>query len=133
MLKNIKTDMIEDLIKISMLSTCHYKHSAAVIKNGKILSMGINKFYNNISIHAEVDAVINYMKLYKKNNIKGLDLIVIRKSGNSLSLSKPCSHCSKFLKQKNVRNIIYSNENGSLVKKQAIEFESSHICSYQKQ
>lgn len=125
--------IINELIQLSEKSNCNYKHASAIIKNEKVLSFGYNYHYNNISIHAEIDACKNFMKISKIKNLQGLDIIVIR-SGNdkNIKLSKPCLFCFKFLQEKNIRKIYYSDENGTIINSYTCDFKTNHICSSTK-
>lgn len=114
-------------------SNCSYKHSSAIIHKNKVLSIGYNYHFNNISIHAEIDACKNYMKLYNCNDLKGVDIIVIRNNGDinsDIKMSKPCIHCYKFLSNKGVRKIYYSNENGEISSYYINDLKTEHISSY---
>ena len=79
----------------------------------------INKKFHMPSTHAEVDAIL---KIIKYRNIpKEVDLLIIKKDYNgNLTNSKPCLHCAKFIirkyKQIFIRNIYYSNEQGTISK-----------------
>ena len=124
-------NVIDTLIENSKNSDCSYKHAAAVIKHDKILAIGINHF-KGISIHAEVDAIKNYLKKYNKKRLDGLDLIVIRNSGMNLSYSKPCKYCCLFLKEKGIRNIFYSDYSGNITIENVETINNSHICCYKR-
>jgi hypothetical protein len=57
-------NLIDKLIILSKKSVLSIKHSAAVIKNGKIMSYGFNTVNGKYSHHAECNAIINYLKEY---------------------------------------------------------------------
>lgn len=104
-------------------------HSAFLIKQGKVIGIGINRYgktnrisatytptkITNIknfvpSIHAEVDLLgkIKRIKDYSKHNV-----VVIRiDNQDKLSNSKPCICCHSVLEQYNIKNIYYSTQNG---------------------
>lgn len=118
-------NVINILKKNALNSSLHYKHSACILKNDKILTIGKNKYFKNIcienetiklSIHAEVDALFKY---YNKNfkNVKGLDILIIRICDKSCNLknSRPCNSCIEKLKQKGIRKVYYSNDKGNIV------------------
>lgn len=119
-----KFDNIINILKKNALnSALHYKHSACLLNKNKILAIGNNKYFKDIlienqlvklSIHAEIDAL--YKNKYSKN-IKGLDILIIRISDNSTNLknSRPCNSCIEKLKQKGIRKVYYSNDNGEIV------------------
>lgn len=80
----------------------HYNHVAMIYKKNNInypLSYGTNyltNIYNNISIHAEHDALIRLKE--NKKNIKKINILVIRyNTKNELGNSKPCSFCLEYM------------------------------------
>lgn len=114
-------------------SNCSYKHSSAIIHKNKVLSIGYNYHFNDISIHAEIHASKNYMKMYNCNNLKGVDIIVIRNNGEvngDIKMSKPCIQCYKFLLNKGVRKIHYSTEQGDIKTYYINELTTEHVSSY---
>ena len=74
----------------------------------------------NISIHAEEDAINNFI-LYckkKKNNdlyirrqLNKAVLIIIRVKNDKLQMSIPCTHCIELIKYYGIKKIIYSDYN----------------------
>lgn len=115
-------DIIDTLKKTALNSPVHYKHSACLLKNDKILTVGKNKYFKKelindklikFSIHAEIDV------LFKHNtkNLKGLDILIIRVGDKSFNLknSRPCNSCIEKLKQRGIRKVYYSNDNGDIV------------------
>lgn len=125
-------DIVPQLIKNSLKSNCAYKHAAAVIHKGNILSLGINYCKNNISVHAEIDAVINFMQKFKIKSLEGVDLIVIRQSNCNLKQSGPCMDCLRFLQNKKIRKIYFSDETGNIKTVYCNQYKTKHICSYRK-
>lgn len=127
-------NIIRHLQNESQKSNCNYKHSAAIIKNNKLYSIGYNYFFNNISIHAEIDACKKFLYSNNKMSLNNCDLIVIRSQQNlkKLKLSKPCIYCCKFLKEKGLRKIYYSDDNGNIVSEYINEMETNHKSSYAK-
>ena len=127
-------NIIRHLQTESEKSNCNYKHSAAIIKNNKIYSIGYNYFSNNISIHAEIDACKKFLYTNKNVSLTNCDLIVIRSQQNlkQLKLSKPCMHCCKFLKEKGLRKIYYSDTYGNIVSEYITELNTTHKSSLYK-
>ena len=114
--------IINTLKKNALNSSLHYKHSACILKNNKILSIGNNKYFKNIlieneivklSIHAEIDALFKN----SNKNVKGLDILIIRVGEKSCNLknSRPCNSCIEKLKEKGIRKVYYSNDKGNIV------------------
>jgi deoxycytidylate deaminase len=58
------TNIIHKLCYLANKSNIIHKHAAAVVKNGRIFSTGINSMRKCDSIHAERAALNNYLKLY---------------------------------------------------------------------
>lgn len=139
MLKVYNVDIIAELKKKSENSNLNSRHSAALICNGKIESLGYNfrKQNSDFSIHAEVSA----LKLFKYKSGNGKanrqfprDIIVIKVS-NSLKMlgnSRPCNHCIEILKKNNIRKIYYSNEKGEIECEYTNEMENKHESSNQR-
>ncbi len=109
------------------LTGAHSKHFSFIVKNSKILALGLNQPYKThpwahrygyrfSSVHSEWDAVV---KLRHKHDFTKLRMINIRLSGSSLQAdkpilrcSKPCKHCSLWLMGLGFRDIIYSVDTG---------------------
>jgi len=60
--------IIPTLYNNALKSQLSHKHSALLIRNGKIVSYGINNIHGLDSYHAEINAIRNY--LIKKGYIK---------------------------------------------------------------
>lgn len=118
--------ILDFLIKKTEYSSIFYKHSSAIIYNDKILSYGINKVKNGISIHAEMDAILN-----SKFNIQGFDMIVIRYS-NDIKNSRPCNHCIKNMKKRGIRKVYYSDMNGDIIYEYVQDMEEKHDSAVYK-
>lgn len=105
-------------LRAAETSECIQKHGAILVRSGSVLSIGINKWRNNlapvqdiyingclesISIHAEVDA------LSRVANANGATLYVarLRKDGSS-ALSKPCLNCEKKIREAGITKVIYT-------------------------
>ncbi len=134
--------LMSDAYSCALESPCLHRHGAIGTINGKIIGKGYNHYYvpNNglfeckegHSCHAEIDLLYRICKKYKitkisdinKNKIiKKLKIYIIRISnGNNVMNSAPCFHCTKVLKKFNVKEIIYSNDDGS--------FDSCKVKNY---
>ena len=79
------SDVIDVLKKNAQNSPLMYKHSACLMKNGKIFAIGFNKYYGiklnnekiNLSIHAEMDVILSKNIKF----LKGMDILIIRING----------------------------------------------------
>lgn len=127
-------DILHKLKKNALNSSLYYKHSACIFKNDKILTIGNNKYFKNLSIankiiklsiHAEIDA------LSKHKSVKGLDILIIRVSdkSNNLKNSRPCNACIDKLKKKGIRKVYYSNDKGNIVYEFIENMEKIHDSS----
>ena len=58
------TNIVSKLCSVAKMSKISHKHAAAVVRNGRIVSIGINTMSGCESIHAERSAIINYLKIY---------------------------------------------------------------------
>ena len=60
--------------------------------------------------------------------LKNVNLYVVRRNSfGQMKDSAPCTQCSKMIKKFNIKNIIYSNSEGSLVKMRARDFHTTHV------
>ncbi len=57
-----------------------------------------------------------------------ISIYVVRKGlhGNSYKDSAPCTRCAKFMKSLNIKNVIYSNSEGSLTKCRVKDYTTTH-------
>ena len=53
--------------------------------------------------------------------------MVRRNSLGDMCESAPCTECCKLIKNFNIKNIVYSNSEGQLVKTRARDFTTDHI------
>ena len=58
-------DILQILKKISQKSDVNMKHSAAILKDNKILQVSFNKHSINSTIHAEINAIKDFKQLKK--------------------------------------------------------------------
>ena len=54
-------------------------------------------------------------------------IIVVRYSNGQLVNSRPCLHCANILKIVGVKQVIYSNANGKMIKEKMTHFSTSHV------
>lgn len=94
------------------------KHGAVVVKSGRVVGTGFNKFKNHpniiptnlIKVHCSRHA--EEVALHEAgDNAKGAILYVARVSKQGLDRnSKPCSVCSKIIKESGIKKVIYTVE-----------------------
>lgn len=91
------------------------RHGAVIVKSGRVMSVGINKWRNHpeiieeekikqeCSIHAEVDAI------YRANITKGATIYIARvnRSGDTC-FSRPCDNCYNAIIDAGISKIIYT-------------------------
>lgn len=104
--------------KAAGASECVQRHGAVVVRGGSVLSIGVNKWRNDValandmmddgrsadvSVHAEIDA------LSRVSNPAGATIYVARinKSGEP-RLSKPCNRCAKALREAGITKVVYT-------------------------
>ncbi len=60
--------------------------------------------------------------------MRGVSVIVIRWNGGKIRSSKPCKQCCEFMRKLNVKNIHYSDDNGSMKREKTRDIKTEHIC-----
>jgi len=99
-----------------MSSSERMKHGAVIVKGGRVMSVGINKFRNHpliiqpeiiktvCSVHAEMDA------LRKIRDARGATIYVARvNNGGKTRLSRPCNYCYKAIREAGINKIVYTD------------------------
>lgn len=99
--------------------------AAAIVKGNRVISFGHNKrkthplqnrFSKNrhsIYLHAEIDSIKNALKELKVEELSQCILIVVRtKKDGSSGLAKPCKGCMRAIESFNIKQVIYSTEDG---------------------
>lgn len=104
------------------------KHGAVVYKKGNIIQSGrnqyccasrLNHFHSKRiwSIHAEMNALGGL----PKRITKGADILVVRTNKNGeLVNSKPCNVCMGLIRTANIRRVLYSTDDGTIVSREVI-------------
>jgi deoxycytidylate deaminase len=104
--------------KAAGASECVQRHGAVVVRAGSVLSIGVNKWRNDVtlanemmddgrsadvSVHAEIDA------LSRVGNPVGATIYIARinKSGEA-RLSKPCNRCAEAIKEAGITKVVYT-------------------------
>lgn len=104
--------------------------AAAIVKNNKIISVGINRkktdplqarFSKNkeaIFLHAEIHAIKNALRELTVDELKNSTLYICRvkrplsSSKNFVwGLAKPCEGCSRAIAEFEIKNVVYSTNN----------------------
>lgn len=113
--------MLNRTVNYANRSQCPQRHAAMVLKGGRVLSIGNNKYHNDpkmypvemfdddmnsISVHAEIDAMRNM----KPKMLRGATIYVARITpGGNIGNSRPCPRCEKALNDAGVRKVIYTD------------------------
>lgn len=99
----------------SQLSTMRKRVGAAVVKNGRVLSVGYNRtgYASRTpkawSRHAELSAII------QAGDVRGATVYVYRSYLNgSPGMAKPCETCSILLKEAGIKRVVYSTPTGAV-------------------
>lgn len=101
---------------VAMSSSERMKHGAVIVKGGRVLSVGLNKFRNHPTIipsehiktscstHAEVDAI------RKCSDVRGATMYVsrINRRGEE-RLSRPCNYCYEAIREAGITKIVYTD------------------------
>lgn len=94
------------------------KHGAVVIKSGRVVGYGFNKFKNHtdlipedlIKVHCSRHAEEVAIKTAGQN-AKGATLYVARVNKQGLDRnSKPCKICTNLIKESGIKKVIYTME-----------------------
>lgn len=117
----------------ALMSDMRTKHSACIVRNGKIVEICHNTYdVKKSSAHAE-ENVLKKMDNKRNNLIKknhNYDLYVIRYSTkNGYMNSKPCNSCVKLIKRRMpyVKRIFYSNDNQTFICEEKDDLKNTHI------
>lgn len=115
MLSRRQSAWLELARRVASASDQRNKHGAVIVRGGRVLSVGINKFRNHpdiiesekideyCSVHAEVDA------LSRINSARGATIYVARVNNSGVSLiSRPCGSCYSVISAGGISRIIYT-------------------------
>jgi len=130
-----KTKQIFDICKdIALQSQMRSKHCAALVRNGKIITIDCNYYgsdKNSFSVHSESNLQRKISKVsYKLKDRCNYSLYVVRYSKSSGFMnSKPCSECAKCIKSSMpyVNKVFYSYDNDTYICKNKIELDTNHV------
>lgn len=95
-------------------------HMAGIWLRGRLVSVGYNqrkthplqtKFGKNkwaVYLHAEIDAIKNFLKTHTLKDLERSSMFVVRMKHNLLSNSEPCSGCKKAIAHFNIKKVYWS-------------------------
>lgn len=126
-----KQPTIDNILQVSMLMLKHdlkeKNHFSFILQKNRIIGVGTNHLfkthpkgaqygYRYSAIHSELDA---FLDLPREIDYRKLKLINVRLSRKSikekrpiLRMSKPCPHCSVWIKNIGFKEIWYSTDEG---------------------
>lgn len=114
-LSNKQRSFLDLALRVAETSDVNHRHGAVVVKAGKPVSLGVNKWRNrdmvqrqkeyspDLTTHAEIDA------LSRVSDPRGAVVYVARvgKQGEP-KFSRPCDNCAKALNAMGVKTVIYT-------------------------
>lgn len=110
--------------KIAETSEVRRQHGAVVVRGGRVLSVGVNRWRNrntmtagvteaydsSISTHAEADA------LSRVSDPMGATIYIARIDVQGRPrFSRPCENCAKLLEEAGVKRVIYTTDQHTVV------------------
>lgn len=112
-------------IKEAEKSTYNYRLGAVITKGRRVLGKGHNdaqRFQSKVrhtsypeSTHAEIAAVMDALRRYSAEELKGSKITVVRVNNRGeLKMAYPCESCMKVLTNLSISRIIFSSNNGTL-------------------
>jgi len=120
----------------ALKSSMTQKHGCVAVSNGKIIARGYNSHYKMsrnstlCSCHAEQDVLKKCIKSFKNIKKLKISIYVVRcDSTGNYTLSIPCKMCYDEMKKFRIKNIIYSNKDGELIKCPFNDFISDFTTS----
>jgi len=114
-----------------------FRHGCVAVASGKVVARGYNNYRtyskdgligSSCSCHAEIDVL---RKCLKKNIRKKITIYIVRIStnGKEIMSSMPCIECANKMKLFNIRSIIYSSDNGTMIKTTLSTYNATHYSS----
>ena len=115
--------MIKKAIQQAEKSTYKHRLGACVSIGRKVLGVGYNKVNRhqskvktdswNGSLHAEISAVLDALRKYPVEKLKGATVTVVRvDSAGKLKLALPCKNCYNSLRNLGIKEVRFSNDVG---------------------
>lgn len=125
----------------SLKSPVFMKHGCVAVLNGRVMARGHNHYRtqssdgyikNSCTCHAEMDTLRTLNKRTGKgkkevNNKKIILYIVRTDNKGELKESGPCIDCLQRIKQLNIKKIIYSCNNNSVVISKPKDYTPVHL------
>lgn len=114
--KDRQSFFLEKAARIAQKSNMTHKHGCIIVQDDVIIAEGWNKItkhYNHsFSIHAEVDAIKKFKKIYNKSLLSQTEMYIVRIGSkymdNCLKYSKPCENCQSVIMHYGIPKVFYS-------------------------
>ncbi len=106
--------MLDLALKFAESSDGVKRHGAVIVRGGRVLSVGVNKWRNrylpasvdydpNLTVHAEIDA------LSRLENPRGATIYIARVNNQGKAMmSRPCIRCEAELQRLGVKKVVYT-------------------------
>lgn len=93
----------------------NFKHGAVLVKGGKVLSEGSNKYTNTGKMHGfgSIHAEERALKSMKKDPRGGV-MYIARVASYGPAMSKPCRRCQLLLKNAGIKRVVYTSMTGEM-------------------
>ena len=119
-LSNKQKSLLNLAVKVSLTSDLFQRHGAVIVKNGRVLALGVNKQKNAdintpdavdapeyFTVHAEADAI------NRCANTEGATIYIARINKNGEErFSRPCDNCAETIRKAGIRTVIYTLTEG---------------------
>ena len=129
--------IINNLIKNipELTPTKYHHHYSGIYRNGKRMYLGSNHLRNSYngkctcySTHAEMDVI--HKALRNTDSLDNCVIAVVRFGKDGLLRnSRPCNHCLECMIKYNIKKIMYSTDDGTIVSERPQDMKHSHISS----
>lgn len=125
---------IQGILASMAMNSDHHrsKHSAVIVYKNDVISLACNKSKSHpfqkryskaseaIFLHAEVAAIHNALKRVSLKELSKSTMYVCRVRINKenkpfFSYSKPCDGCMRAIAEFDIKNVLYTNEEGQFI------------------
>jgi len=132
MSRHIRFIELAQSIAMNTVGVKRAKHCAIIAKGKSLLGVGVNSYdthpqmlnkhsvygssinkANKIHIHAEIHALMSV----RYRNLSGCTIYIVRHCSRGLSLSKPCKICLNKILQSEIKQIVYTTNDGYIIER----------------
>jgi deoxycytidylate deaminase len=121
-LSNKQRKMLNLAAKVAETSELSQQHGAVIVKSGRVISVGVNKWRNKsfvtithphpsphslaLSYHAEIDALNR-----AGDGLNGAIIYIARiNTDKAHRFSRPCKNCMRAIREAGIKKIVYTTE-----------------------